>query len=132
MMSDQLQSPSAQTLAERSAGLSPEQIAGEQAQELPDREAMSLLDVGGMSGLFPTPAVLEPALPSDPATPMPASVGIPADVDLTQVLDDATPLGSPGALADVQEATDVTGASVDAGGAAGLMQPPADESSTLA
>jgi len=53
----------------RHAGLSPEQLASEQAQDLPDREAMSLLDVGGISGAFPVPIDPQPpvALP-DPST----------------------------------------------------------------
>ena len=149
-MSDRIQASPAHAPGARSAGLSPEQLAGEQAHDLPDREAMSILNVGELSGPFPVPAGLEPAVPVDPSIPIPAPIGIPSDVDLTNVeggggisdvtdvsdvLRDVTPLVSPGELTDVQESADVTGASVDGSSPAdpaGLMQPSPSGLSTLA
>jgi len=39
-----------------SAGLSPDELRAEQAGELPEREAMSILDVGDIGAGLPTPA----------------------------------------------------------------------------
>jgi len=122
--------------APRNAGLSPEQLAGEQAQDLPDREAMSLLDVGGMSGAFPVPVDPQPpiALP-DPSLPVTLPPGVPPDIDLTNVegnvgdisdVTDVTTLVGPGDLIDPQDVP------ADGGSPAGLMQPSASGASRLA
>jgi len=132
-MADRSQAPDGSA---RSAGLSPEQLAGEQAQDLPDREAMSLLDVGGISGAFPVPIDPQPpvTLP-DPSAPVTLPPGVPSDIDLTNVegnvgdisdVTDVTTLVGPGDLIDPQDVP------ADGGSPAGLMQPSPSGASTLA
>ena len=91
--------------------LSPEELAAEGASELPDREAKSVLSVGGLSGALP-----------DPAAPNPVPTGVPPDADLTSaggdigdisdVVDpnDVRTLMDPRDLADLRDVADVTGA----------------------
>jgi len=120
----------------RSAGLSPEQLAGEQAQDLPDREAMSILDVGGVSGAFPVPIDPQPpiALP-DPSAPVTLPPGVPSDVDLTNVegnVGDISDVTDVGTLVGPDHLTDPQDVPVDGGPPAGLMQPSPPGASTLA
>jgi len=71
--------------AHEKEGLSSDQLAEEQAQSLPDREAMSVLGIGGISGPLPLPvddtspiSIPEPPQitpPSPPPTPP-----IPSDI----------------------------------------------------
>jgi len=81
---------------DRTDGLSHEQLASEQAAELPDREAMSILSVGGLTGAFPIPADVPPpvSLPEPPTMPP----GVPTDVDLTN---------AGGNVGDISDVTDV-------------------------
>src|SRR3954465_8276241 len=48
--------------AERQTGLSADELRAEQAGDLPEREAMSILDVGGLHVGLPTPGDLDGAL----------------------------------------------------------------------
>jgi len=69
------------------AALDPEQLAQEQAQDLPDREAMSVIGIGGVGGPLPVPSDV-PALVQPDAAPQNISMGslTPADLqDLTDV-----------------------------------------------
>jgi len=137
-MTDRIQAPESSL---RSAGLSPEQLASEQAQDLPDREALSILDVGGLSGAFPVPVDPQPpvTLP-DPSAPVSLPPGVPSNVDLTNVdgnvgdisdVTNVTTLVGPGDPIDPQAVVaDATGDAGDDGAPAGLMQP--SGSSTLA
>ena len=141
-MSSQSQTPRTEDTTVGGAGLSPEQLDGEQAHDLPDREAMSLLDVGGLSGAFPVPIDPQPpAVLSDPSTSIPLPSVPPLDVDLTNAdgnvgdISDVTDVGDVASLEGPDELTDLQGSvagSVDAGGPAGLMQPSPTGSSTLA
>jgi len=80
-------------------GLSPDQLAAEQAQDLPDREAMSLLDVGGLTGALPVPVDTQPAVtPPDLSGPITYPTGVPTDADLTNVPDN---------IGDISDVTDV-------------------------
>jgi len=124
-------------------GLNPEQLADEQAQDLPDREAMSILSVGGLSGALPVPVDTDPpvSLP-DPSTLTPPA-GVPQDVDLTNVggnvgdisdvvdVEDVHTLMDPRDLADLRDIAEVTGAPVNGEIPAGIVLP-ADDSTTLA
>lgn len=134
------------TAAEKD-GLSQDQLAGEQAQDLPDREAMSILSVGGLNGALPVPASVDPqptvALP-DPTAPLPTPPGVQTDVDLTNVdgnvgdlsdvadPDDVRTLMDPRDLADLRDVADVTGAPIDGEIPAAIVQPPDEPSNTLA
>jgi len=48
--------------AERQSGLSADELRAEQAGDLPEREAMSILDVGGLHVGLPTPGDLDDVL----------------------------------------------------------------------
>jgi hypothetical protein len=68
-------------------GLSSEQLAEEQAQDLPDREAMSVLGLGNITGGLPVPIdtnnPLPPIQPPSPPTiepPSPPAIPIPANI----------------------------------------------------
>jgi hypothetical protein len=125
-------------------GLSADQLAGEQAQDLPDREAMSILSVGGLAGAYPVPVDPEPpvGLP-DPATSVTPPAGVPSDVDLTNVggnvgdisdvvdTEDVRTLMDPRDFADLREVADLTGAPVN-GELPAAIVPPNDDSTTLA
>jgi len=63
-------------------GLSSDQLADEQAQALPDREAMSLLGIGGISGPLP--------LPSEPVDPVPP-ISVPEPPHIVPPTPPATP-----------------------------------------
>jgi hypothetical protein len=149
-MADRAQAPDTPA---KNSGLSADQLADEQAQDLPDREAMSILSVGGLSGALPVP--IDPQTPvglpdpqppvalPDPSAPLPYPPGVPTDVDLTNAggnvgdisdvvdLEDVRTLMDPRDLADLRDVADVTGASVN-GGIPASMVPPEDGSTTLA
>jgi len=123
-------------------GLTPEQLATEQAQDLPDREAMSVLSVGGLSGALPLP--VDPQAPvtlPDPSLPIATPTGVPSDVDLSNVggnvgdisdvvdTGDVQTLMDPRDLADLKDVADITGAPVD-GGVPVTMLPPVDDPAT--
>jgi len=123
-------------------GLSPDQLAIEQAQDLPDREAMSILSVGGLSGALPVP--VDPQAPvtlPDPSMPLTTPSGVPTDVNLSNVggnvgdisdvvnTDDVQTLMDPRDFADLKDVADVTGAPID-GGIPVTMVPPADDPTT--
>jgi hypothetical protein len=123
-------------------GLSADQLASEQAQDLPDREAMSILSVGGLSGALPVP--IDPNAPvslPDPSAPIATPPGVPANVDLTNVggnvgdisdvvdTGDVQTLMDPRDLADLRDVADVTGAPID-GGIPVTMLPPVDDPTT--
>jgi len=79
-MSTQAQRPNA--AANRPGGLSADELRAEQAGDLPDREAMSILDVGGLNVGLPTPGDLDGALNTpDPLDNQPA-LGIVDNLDL--------------------------------------------------
>jgi len=68
-------------------GLSSEQLAEEQAQDLPDREAMSILGIGNITGGLPVPIdtnnPLPPITPPSPPTiepPTPPAIPIPSNI----------------------------------------------------
>jgi hypothetical protein len=126
-------------------GLSTDQLADEQAQDLPDREAMSILSIGGLSGALPVP--VDPQTPvalPDPSTLPTVPAGVPTDVDLTNVggnvgdisdvvdVGDVHTLMDPRDLADLRDVADVTGAPVDGGIPAGIVLPADGGSTTLA
>jgi len=59
--------------AERQNGLSADELRAEQAGDLPEREAMSILDVGGLHVGLPTPGDLDGVLDTaDPLDGQPA------------------------------------------------------------
>jgi hypothetical protein len=140
-MADRVQAPDAPT---RPDGLTDDQLADEQAQDLPERDAMSILNVGGLSGALPVPVDPEPpvAVP-DPSAPFSYPPGVPTDVDLTNVPgnvgdisdvvdpEDVHTLMDPRDLSDLRDVADVTGAPVD-GGIPVTMVPPEDGETTLA
>jgi len=99
-MADRVKAPDEQ-------GLSSDQLADEQAQDLPDREAMSILGVGGLSGPLPIPVPSEPEI-SLPAPPTPPNIPIPTDISP----EDAATLAS--VAGDLREiGTDVQGINGD-------------------
>jgi hypothetical protein len=62
--------------ADQPAGLSQDELRAEQAGDLPDREAMSILDVGGLPAGLPLPGDVDiPSVPDD-GVPLPANPGI--------------------------------------------------------
>jgi len=71
-MADRVKAPDEQ-------GLSSDQLADEQAQDLPDREAMSILSMGGISGPLPIPVPSEPEI-TLPTPPSPPNIPIPTDI----------------------------------------------------
>lgn len=125
-------------------GMSQDQLSGEQATDLPDREAMSILSAGGLSGPLPVPIDPQPpvAIP-DPSLSLPVPPGLPSDVDLTNVagnvgdISDIAHTGDIGVLidprdlADLRDVVEVTGAPVDGGTPDSMGLPPADSASTL-
>jgi hypothetical protein len=61
---------------DRPDGLSPDELRAEQAGDLPDREAMSILDVGGFQAGLPLPGDVDiPSVPDD-GVPVAANPGI--------------------------------------------------------
>jgi len=129
---------------DQEVGLSSEQLAGEQAQDLPDREAMSILNVGGLSGPLPVPVDPQPpvGLP-DPAVPLQAPPGGPGDADFTDVggnggdisaidPNDVRTLMDPRDLSVLREVADVTGAPIDAGVPVTMVPPSNDPSMPIA
>ena len=79
-MADRVTSPDRQ-------GLSSEQLAEEQAQDLPDREAMSILGIGNITGGLPVPIDTNnprpPITPPSPPTiepPTPPAIPIPSNI----------------------------------------------------
>jgi hypothetical protein len=61
MTSKQVTDPNAPA-ADRQSGLSADELRAEQAGDLPEREAMSILDVGGLHVGLPTPGDLDGVL----------------------------------------------------------------------
>lgn len=49
----------------RGAGLTAEELHAEQTSELPDREAMTVLSIGGIEGGLPTPGFLDGVLDAE-------------------------------------------------------------------
>jgi len=74
-MADRVKSP-------EQPGLSSEQLDDEQAQALPDREAMSVLGIGGITGPLP--------LPSEPVDPT-APISVPEPPQITPPTPPPTP-----------------------------------------
>lgn len=109
-------------------GLSSEQLAEEQAQALPDREAMSILGTGGLTGALPIPidtqSPLPPITPPSPpeiTPPSPPPIAIPANIspgdaatlasvagDLNEIQGDVQSLGTDinGITSDLEDITD--------------------------
>lgn len=124
-------------------GLTDEQLADERAQNLPDREALSILNVGGLSGGLPVPVEPEPSVSlPDPSVSVAAQAGAAGDADLANVPgnvgdvsdsvdpDDVTTLMDPRDLSDLREIGEVIGAPVN-GEIPAAIVPPDDGSSTL-
>jgi len=74
-MADRVEAP-------KQSGLSSDQLADEQAQALPDREAMSVLGIGGIGGPLP--------LPSEPVDPT-APISVPEPPHIVPPTPPATP-----------------------------------------
>jgi hypothetical protein len=100
-----LQAAAPERQDDQSAGLSTDELQAEQAGDLPEREAMSILDVGNISVGLPTPAdiadQLDPILPpgvgpvDGPIDPIEMAGQLP--VDITGQLPDGTvPVAPPG------------------------------------
>jgi hypothetical protein len=65
---------------ERQAGLDPDELRAEQAGELPDRDAMSIISVGGLEGGLPPADLLDGVLESDvPVETLPVD-GLPVEL----------------------------------------------------
>jgi hypothetical protein len=141
-MAERAQAPDAPA---RTDGLSDDQLAGELAQDLPDREAMSILSVGGLTGALPAPVDTgTPVALPDPSAPISVPPGVPTDVDLTNVggnvgdisdvvdVNDVRTLMDPRDLADLRDVSDVTGAPVDGADPVSMVPPVDDPTTTLA
>jgi len=123
--------------AEHQNGLSADELQAEQAGTLPDREAMSILDVGGLHVGLPTPGDLDgvlntadpldgqPALgvvdPIDGGGQLPVDAGgqLPVDVDAQN------PLGIVDHLPIDHLPVDVANPPTDGGGLIGIPEQPA-------
>jgi hypothetical protein len=60
-------------------GLDPEELSAERAGELPERDAMSILDVGGLEGGLPPAGALDSLLGSHLPVDTEPSIGLPIE-----------------------------------------------------
>jgi len=76
---------------ECSAGLTAEELHAEQTSELPDREAMTVLSVGGIEGGLPPPGfmdgVLDAGMSADSIAGVPTVEGLPEADPVSMVVD---------------------------------------------